>query len=523
MPTALSVIEKTAVRYPNDPAITVGDETRSYRDLMEDVERTASSLSAAGVGVESRVGLLFKNGLDFMPTVLACWELGACAIPLNFRLTDAEMLQCVRISECEYLIASEQCKESAQKLENALPSKELRIYLFEDLLELDSEAFERGFENVSSLDYAEALNIFTGGTTGGFKAAVIPHRSLLLYIMNSLAVPGLYSKEDVFLNYAPMFHVGGLGQVIGMLCVGAHVILTNSCHPEELFELMVRHRVSQLLLIPPTIIRRFADCMHRASLETLPHVRLVQMAGGSAGKDVVRDVFDVFPNALVEIGYGMSELAVSMTNVFSKAEFEARPEIAESVGCPLTGDEVKIVNEDGVTVETGEVGELMGRSLTAFSGYRTVETVGTGWLITPLDENGWYATGDMMRCDDLGMFYFSSRKKEMLKSGGENVYASEVERVIADFPLGSIAECSVVGVKHPVFDEIVVAALMVKPGFELSVDELRAHCRTKLAAYKCPKRFFLLEDFPRSDVGKVVKSQLIPLLEQKLREEPLNE
>ncbi len=508
---AYDLFVRSAKRYPRKKALVVDDVSYTYRDLAVAVNEAARVLSSQGIKEGGKVGILFKNGSAFVILVYALWKLGVCVSLLNYRMNARELAYCLEASECETVIFADEFIDTvrcvAQDEKNDTCFRFISETIQEDFCssryaginDTKNKGTPEEDANASFVSDAAILNIYTGGTTGRPKAAVHTQQGLLLQIFDILVSPDLCKKTDVLLNYAPLFHIGGFSLLLSMFSAGATVVLSTNFNPDYLMHLVAQEQITQLFLIPPTIIERFDEQSVSKQEKPLPKVRLIHLAGGSSGPDVVERVFDLFPEALIANGYGMSERAVSLTNTFGRQDFLNMPDLAKSVGRPTFLSEAKLVDEDGREVSPGEIGELYGKSPCMMVGYKGIPS--------PFDTEGWFATGDLLKKDEQGNYYFMSRKKDMIKSGGENVYALEVEEALLLHP--SVKEVAVVGLPDEFYGETVAAAIVLKKNGEtVSADDLIERCLVSIASYKKPRRIHFMESLPKSSIGKIKKDQV---------------
>ena len=486
---------------PNKTALICGKERYTYGQLNRRINCVAYGLHEIGVKKGSRVGLMLYNGVDFVTAFYAGIKLGACVIPFDYRWYTEELLQELTVVKCDYFLFE---NDLLTKVNTMYPDEKFDIKLvtnrvscfpsFDDFL-------DNGFDN---WDYDEDLDpddviftIFTGGTTGLPKAAMHTQQGTLIRCLGLVSNTRLANRDEVYLNYAPMFHLGGMGAMMEIFTSGATFCLTSGFDPDEIVSIIERERITQLTLIPPTIINRLKDAKDAgADISCLKKLRL---AGGSCTDATLELAFELLPDVLCINAYGHSENALYMTHVFNKEDYYADRNTVLLLGKPELYFEAKIVDENGNPVSVGQPGEVYGRSPAMMKGFMG--------MASPFTADGWYPTGDLMYQDESGNFHFCSRSKDMVKSGGENVYADEVESAITrDNP--KIAECAVVGLPDEEWGEIVVAAVVLAAGETMSEEDVIAHCKKYIASYKKPKKVFFLEALPRSSVGKVTKAVL---------------
>jgi len=500
------IFEMNCTTYSDKTAVIHKDERITYRQLGKQVDALAGALYKAGVRNGEHVSLLFHNGIPFIRLFFALLKLGAVITPLNYRVTADDLRKHTKVVDSSYLIFDDKSLRlvSEEGFEHGTSSLTL---IGESLPPYPggltfAQLIGNGSVQIPGADIAPkdiVLNIFTGGTTGEPKAASHTYEGLLLQLMSCYMLKGSLSSDDVFLNYAPMFHIGGLTAMLQTLCIGATLIISEVFAPKELLELIEREGVTQMSLIPPNLCFEFKKSENFVR-EKLSSVRMVRMSGGNSSAENVMEVFKCFPNARVFNGYGMSERAVNIVNIIERdASINIRNNYI-SVGKPSTLNECKLVDDKGrMITEPWVLGELYGRSPCMMNGYYGKNK--------SFEDDSWFATGDIFFFDEDGYYYFADRKKNLIKSGGENIYSLEVENIINTHP--AVKESAVVGIPDERLGEVVAAAVTLHQRVEtVSEDDLIQFCRTTIAGYKKPKRIIFVDELPRNSVGKIRKSEV---------------
>lgn len=482
------LLERLAAYHPSRPAVHWQGRWVTFGELAQRARRAAALLAALGVRPGDRVALLAHNHIAFLDLLFATPLAGFVLAPLNHRLALAEL-------------------------------RELMAYLQPRLLlhgpGLDSLAGQLGApggpveglggvagptpRHVASAEEA-ALLLFTGGTTGLPKAAMISHRQLVVNSVNTVFAWGL-RQDDSCIVATPMFHAAVNALATPLLHLGGSVIVQERFDPGEYLELVAAHRPTLLFLVP-TMFQAVAD--HPLFARTdLSSVRWA-ISGGAACPTPVRDAFRA-RGVRFKQGYGLTEAGVNCFAI-DLDEADAHP---DSVGRPMPHLRARIAGPDGRAAEPGEVGELLLSGPVVMSGYldRPAETA----AVFQTDPSGrlWLRTGDLARRDEAGRYYIVGRSKEMFISGGENVYPAEVERALHDHP--AVAEACVVGVPDPKWGEVGLAAVVLRAGVRAGADELRGFLKDRLAGYKVPKRWRFLESLPKSAAGKILKREVAAL------------
>jgi acyl-CoA synthetase (AMP-forming)/AMP-acid ligase II len=418
---------------------------RTYRELHERVARVAGALAAQGVRPGDRVALLLHNGLEFPETLLACFRLGAIAVPINFRLTPAEI---------DYIRAD--C--GAAVLVDG---------------PLDHEPAPQATVDESD----PALLCYTSGTTGRPKGAVLSHANLVASTRSWIHEMGA-TADDVWLSGQPLFHIGGINGMLPFLTLGAKAVITPTTgfDPANAVRLMEQHAVTMCIFVP-TQWDQITAIPQRTRLRT------AMWGAAPASQRTLEALSRTYPGVDIVSAYGQTEMSGATTLL--KGPDATRK--MGSVGKPMRDVELELADVvDGV-------GEIVYRGPLLMRGY---------W--NQPDIEGWFHSGDLARRDDEGYLYLVDRKKDMIVSGGENIYPAEVERVLREHP--AVEDVAVVGAPHERWGETPVAFVVGSAGEA----ELLEHCREHLASYKKPTAIHFVTSLPRNAAGKVLKRELRP-------------
>ena len=488
----LSVYELFAAqvsRYPEAVAIEAGAVRHSYGALNARVERLAAALAAEGVRYGDRVAVLSENRAEYIEVELAAAYLGAIVACQNWRLAAAELQHCLDLVSPALVIAS---RRFAKAL-SALDLRGVESFIFEDGYEALVQA--RPLAERPDVDPEDGLVIlYTSGTTGMPKGALISHRAEIAR-MALLRMDIRSTEEDGFLAWAPMFHMGSTDQMLGALMSGATVYVVDGFDAEAIVDIMERARLGWLLLMP-------------GSIE--PVVGLLKKRGRKPkGIRAVGAMADLVPKTLIaELtglagapylnSFGATEtgLAPASASLIAPGEFPASLSKRKSTLCDVRLD------PDGAEVADGEPGEAAVRGPTVFSGYWNAEATNARDF-----KDGWFRMGDLFRRNPDGSYDFVDRAKYMIKSGGENIYPAEIERVLLSDP--RVSDAVVVRRRDAKWGEVPVA-FVARRDERLSESDVEAVCRKQLAGYKRPKEvhFMRFEDFPRSTTGKILRHEM---------------
>lgn len=486
---------------PDETALVFGGHELSYAELDTRTDQLARGLVNLGVVAGDRVGLVMRNRTEFIESFLACHKLGAVAVPINFRLTANEVSWILTNAGVIGVITDRE----SQDLPAPSPGFHITIDAATDAhLEyvdvLSNGAMATGLEVVAEAD-AAAFIMYTSGTTGRPKGAVLTHRSLWVQALMWSGVMGV-GPDDVWLSGSPLFHIGAITGVLPLLLAGGTVVISPSTgfDAQSTIETILRHRVT-MCGMTPTQWQMVCDGDGVAALSSSATLRLLVWGGSQAQRRTLETMQVTFPGAEIANVFGQTETC-AMTCVLKGPDSLRK---LGSVGRPVPGVELAVVDDAGVPVPNGSVGEIVYRGPTVMRGYynqpQQTEDAFTG---------GWFHSGDLARADDEGFLYIVDRKKDVIISGGENIYPAELEQTIGR--LSDVVDVAVIGVPHPKWVETPIAIVVVKSGSPLTEVDISEHCRRELAGFKQPSRYVVQHaDLPRNAAGKLLKQ---PLREQ---------
>ena len=474
-----------AARYfPERPAVSSGDTRLTFGELHDRVERVAAALSRQGFAAGDRLALLLPNGAEYLELVYACAWLGVIAVPLNTRFSAVEIDRVLADAGPHGLIRH-----------SALPAPTVQVrwqrVLDKEPLELQSDSSP---EAIYDPDAVLAL-IYTSGTTGHPKGVMLTHAATLANVDHlSYWIP--YHEGGVYLHAAPLFHIADFPFMFAAPALGACQVTIPKFSPEAFCETVQRERVSYTVLVPTMInlLTQFPE-LTRYDLGSL---KQLGYGGSPIAPEVIHRTRSVFPDVRLIQVYGLSETGF----LTALKDDEHTPKRQLSCGRPCPGVDVRVVDESGTEVGVGQPGEVVARGANVMRGYwkNREETLSAF-------RNGLFRTGDVGYQDAEGFLYILDRLKDMIVTGGENVYSGEVEAVLYEHP--AIREAAVFGIPDAKWGELVMACVVLKPGVALSVDELIAHCRRSLAGYKIPRRIEFSDiELPKTGSGKILKRAL---------------
>ncbi|MDR5651756.1 class I adenylate-forming enzyme family protein [Ruixingdingia sedimenti] len=509
-----TILLSHARAHPGKTALVCGDERLTWADLGHRVRAVARGLLARGIGPGDRVVLYMSNRAEFVEAFFAIQAAGAIAVPVTTRLTPRE-LAWFRADSGAGLVICDAAAAGAARAE-----------LGPDVAMITAGGQAEGFAGFDTLrlpgdtplppvavDRDEAAILYTSGTTGRPKGVVLTHANILVCHGYMNAVDWGIGGDDTYLVAAPMAHRAGMGRMINAMLLGGTLIVMTRFDPDDILAAIARERVTVMGLVP-TMVRMMMPALDAAP-ERAASLRRLAVTGEAFPVPLKERLMALLPQLEIVSFFGMTE-AGGVTGLMHREQVTH----AASVGRPSPGVEVRIVAEDGRDVAPGEPGELLVRA-----GRPGAFTVMKGYFNRPEETaaaftDGWFRTGDMARQDADGYLYIVDRKKDMIVSGGFNIYSKEVELTIGELP--GVVDVAVIGVPDPVFGEAVVAVIETGPAAPPDPAAVIEHCRSRIGGYKKPKHVLYRDRLPRNATGKVLKREILPaaLAELGLTTEP---
>lgn len=480
--------------------------SRTYGALRERTARLAGGLAALGISPGDRVAVLLPSGPDFVETYLAVATLGALVVPLNSRLTPREHITLMRQAAPRGLVASVDHAETVALARVEVTGLGAVIASGGDLPEaIGYEGLIAGATPITTpVDAAHgdpAVLLYTSGTTSGAKGAVLTHGNLLSNMQQYQAAVGI-PEGSVNLQLSPLYHAANIFTFIHLLVGGTTVFLDKPTPPAILEAIATRHVT--FMFTVPTVLYALLDSPERDAFD-LSSLQTIQYGAAAITGARLDAALQVFGPRLLH-SYGMTE-TTSHVSILGKAEHC----VAQgSVGRPLPGVEVRIADDGGAALPARVVGEILVRGANVTPGYwqRPEETA-------EALRDGWFHTGDLGRFDDAGFLYIAGRKKDLIISGGVNIYPGDIEEVLALHP--SVAEAAAFAFADPLWGEAVAVAIVPRAGGAAADPEaLKAFLRGHLGGFKVPKAMFILDAMPRNAAGKVLKRELRAIAETEL-------
>jgi fatty-acyl-CoA synthase len=497
MLTILEALRRNRARRPTAPAVIDDTGRLTHRQLTEQAWAVAQGLIALGVRPGDTVAILCGNGIFSAQAILGAMAAGAIAVPLSWRWSRAELEHGLNDCAARVVLADRGFGPSVQELIDAgsVPAVEHLI--------VEGPAFEGFLGPPSMPDVTLALDapaviLYTGGTTGASKGVLLSHRNAMANAIDEIVDTDM-EPDDITLLIAPMYHSASLlCWFLPHLVIGACSVFMRHFDEDHAGRLIEKEHVTNGFFIP-NMVRRMLISEAWERHDTGSFRRLY--VGGATfrlpDKEAVREVL---PGVKIYYQYGLTEAGPIVTRLRPEDMFD--PRLDGSIGQEMLLNDVSIQDEDGIELEDGMAGEICVRGPNVMLGYfNRPEATAAAF------RNGWLRTGDLASREN-GYFMFHDRLKDMIKSGGENVYSAEVEQALYSHP--AVAEAAVLGVASDQWDEEVRAVVSLKPGRQATESELQEHCRQSIAGYKVPKRilFVSLDEIPVNPSGKIMKREL---------------
>lgn len=477
------VVRRASATYPAKTALVTKDRSLTWAELDVEVDRVAGGLLARGLARGDRVALLLPNSIEFAVSYFAALRAGLVAVPLNVSYTAAEVEVQLADSGTALVITE-------PALAAAAASAEVLLVGSPDWDALAAGSSYDGEPGAAGEDLAVLL--YTSGTTGRPKGAMLSHRALLANVDQLGRLdPPVVATDDVVLLVLPLFHVYGLNAGLGMTAAaGATGVLAERFDPVDTLTLVRENKVTNIIGAPPMYV---AWSMLPDLRESLAHVRLAVSGAAPLPPEVLSTVVASSGHQVYE-GYGLTETAPVLTTTLCSSV--AKP---GSIGRPIPGVELRLTDETGVDVDDDDPGEIVVRGPNLFSGYWPDGNGGP-------DSTGWFFTGDVAYADADGDLFLVDRVRELILVSGFNVYPREVEDVLTSHP--DVAEAAVIGVPHPYTGETVRALVVPRAGSQLDPAAVIEHAAVRLARFKCPTSVEIVDELPHSATGKVAKGKL---------------
>ena len=504
-----SLLTRAATSFPTHLAIACGEHCIDYREFNARTNRLAGALRRLGVSSGDNVSLLMYNRPEMLESMFACFKLGCAAVPLNFRLHPNEVAYIVDNSDSTAVIVSPEFSTPILSVRDRIPKARYLLAVEApdgEFLDYESVLAEEtvDFEDAEVEPDDVAWIFYTSGTTGAPKGAMLTHRNLVAMTMNFYAdiCPG-FGFEEAVLHAAPLSHGSGCYALPNIGKAAANIIPSApSFDASAVLQAIETHRVTNMFAAP-TMIRMLMDAPDFARYD-LGSMRALAYGGAPMLVDDMVEAMEKFGPCLVQL-YGQAESPMTISYLPHQGHTPdgtpGQSRHLASAGIARTDVEVKIFDGDDRELDPGEMGEIVTRSDLVMKGYwrnpeATAETL----------RNGWLHTGDMGYLDEAGYLFIMDRSKDMIISGGENIYPREIEEVIVQHP--AVREVAVVGIPDPVWGEAVMAIVSPVPGQDVTEAALIELCQAQIAGFKKPKSVEFVDELPKNNYGKILKREL---------------
>ena len=502
MYTLGEIPRRSAILWPDKTAVVYEDVRLTYRQLNERVNRLANALSSLGAAKTDRLAVLSENTHKYFEIYFAASKLGLTVTPLNFRLADPEIEHIVEDSESTVFLAGDGYEDRAKALRGSLPG--IRIWI---AMDNPAQGFE-SYEDLIAKASAEepglgpdendmAILMYTGGTTGLPKGVMMSHRGLMTATVGAALTCG-FTRHDTTCFVLPLFHVS-FWPAFAILFVQGTVVVNRKPDLNGMLKLIQDEKCTHINAVPTL----YGWLLQMADVDAydLSSLRLITYAGSPFPPELLKQCILKF-GPIFEQAYAMTECIGGTFLLKEDHVLEGeRSKLLASAGKACTSVDVRVVDDDDKGLPPNQIGEITIRGKCMMMGYWKNPELTAKTL-----RNGWYHTGDMGYVDEDGYLFLVDRKADMIVTGGENVYPKEVEDVLYQHP--AVAMTAVVSAPDEKWGERVQAAVVLKPEQTVSSEELIAHCKARLAGYKCPKNIEFWERLPTTPVGKILRKDV---------------
>jgi acyl-CoA synthetase (AMP-forming)/AMP-acid ligase II len=495
--TLADIVRHQAAAQPARIALTFEEWDTDYGALDRRANQVANGLLAAGMRPAARIAVLDKNHDSFFEVWFGAAKAKAVLVPVTWRLAAREIAYIVNDARAEMLFVGSEFLNVVAEIRDQL--KTVREVIVTD------QGFTAWRDRQSDADpnlltegSDVCVQLYTSGTTGQPKGVQLTNDNLITLVSQSASGKWDWQVADVSLVAMPLFHIAGSGYALCGLYVGAHNVILRDVVPQQILDAIGRYQVTKLFLVPAVILLLLQNAgIDEADLSSL---QLVLYGASPIPTELLRNALDVFRCGFGQL-YGLTETSGALTYLAPEEHTDTGSERLLSCGRPLDGVEIRIVDTNGVPLPPRQVGEIVCRTPQLMKGYwnlpeETARSV----------RDEWFHTGDAGYLDDAGFLYIYDRVKDMIVSGGENIYPAEVESALYGHP--AIADVAVIGVPDERWGEAVKAIVALKPGQNTNAAEVVAYARKRIAGYKLPKSIDFVDDLPRNPSGKILKREL---------------
>ena len=506
MLTMADLLERAARRYGNRIAIIDGEWKKTWSEYVDRIARAAGVLTSMGIGAGDRFGIISHNSYRHAELINAGYWMGAVPVPVNYRLAPPEIRYLLEDADCR-MLAVEDAFLGLLETEELTPWRNRVLYLSLEKADVDLQQYEILMEDAApvsmhnSAQDDDAILLYTGGTTGRCKGVRLSHANIIANAMQiGLAISA--RETDRFLHVMPMFHSADLFGTIFTVVGGVHVYI-NKFSSVDMLRAVHEHRITVLSLTPTVIILTLQEeDFNRFDCSS---IRLIMYGSAPMPLKWIKRAMEKIPGAGFQQSFGLTETSPFLTTLTPEEHEHAiatdNYDLLRSVGKPLMHVDLRILDEQDNELPVGETGEIAVRGPNVSKGY-----LGLPEQNATTFRGGWFHTGDIGQLDEEYNLYIKDRAKDMIITGSENVYSSEVEAVLYEHP--AIKEAVVVGVPDEKWGEAVFAVIVPAPGHSLTENEVIKHCRKYIGGYKIPRRMTFVAELPKNAMGKIMKAEL---------------
>ncbi|MDR0434061.1 MAG: AMP-binding protein [Gracilibacteraceae bacterium] len=504
-------------KYPDKTAVRFGNTSLTYAVFYNRIRRLAAWLQSKGVKRQDRVAVIAHNSHRYLEIIFACSMTGAVSEHFNGKLAPNVIRQLLEESTASIVMISDLYLETAQYLKQHLSRPVIFVFMegtaesysASDAAACNYEKLLTNGERITPAAWNErdvALQLYTSGTTGKPKGVMLTAANLKTQVLVS-AVEGRWSHDEIFLCVLPLYHTTCIS-VFQVLLVGGELIISLNCKPHEIAASLEKFQATRTTLVPH-LIKSLMQEIETKSYK-LDSLRVINYGAAPMTPELMarcrHNLSCEFHQA-----YGMTEMTASISVLLPEMHHD--PSLLTTVGKPVIGAEIRIVDDEGKLMPTGGKGEIIVKSATMMKGYYNNPE-----LTQAVVRDGWYYTGDIGFFDERGFLSLVSRKKDMIISGGENIYPQEVAHCIMSMGR-EIADVAVIGAPDSQLGESVIAAVVLRGERRITEKEIIDHCCRKLGQYVKPRRVFFFNKLPRNESGKIAKNDILSLINQKIEQE----
>lgn len=504
------ILESSYRKYPDKIAIKYKDQSYTYTEFYKRVCQLANALKREGVNFQEKVALICLNSNAYLEVFFACAKIGAISGHLNWRLSPIKILQMLEDSPTKviFMTYNDTLKEIYQYLMANLSYQATFVFIGnENNSTVDYEEYIQGMpqscESVELDDSDIAIQLYTSGTTGKPKGVLLTTENIVTQTFLS-AVEGRLIHDEVFLLVSPLFHSICIS-IFQVICVGGQIVISESTTPGEIAKEIEGNKITRITLVPSSI-KNLVDYLEKNRIDT-SSLRIIGYGGAPMSPELMARCKKNLTCGFYQ-AYGMTETTATLTVLVPEDHLDI--DNLKTVGKPLMGIKLKIVDERGEKCEIGKIGEIAVKGKTIMKGYwNNPEQTNTAI------KDGWYYTGDLGFVDSKGFLHLLDRKGNMIISGGENIYPSEVAACIRSMG-PDILEAEVAGVPDEKWGETVMAVVVKRQDSPITADDIKKFCKNNIGSFKKPKYVYFSDKIPRNESGKVVKKDLQKIHFEKL-------